>query len=148
VHEWSLAEGIYRAALEFAEAQNVKEILEIEVGVGELMQLDLDIMKEAFHMLAKGSIMEGANIIFKIEKAEFKCEKCGYTWDFETAKEQIARNFSKDRLIKNEEGALDLPLHYMPDLIYALATCPKCGSSNFLVTQGREVKIRKIVVKK
>lgn len=148
MHEWSLAEGIYRAVLEFAESHNVKKILEVEIKVGELMQLDLELMKEAIVTLAQGSIMEGAKIEFSVEKAEFRCEKCGYEWNFETAKKEIKRRISKDKLIKDEAGSLDLPLHYIPDLVYALAICPRCGSSNILVTSGRDVKIQKIMVKK
>jgi len=148
VHEWSLAEGIYQAILEFAKNHDVKKVLEVEIKVGELMQLDLDLMKEAILMLAQGSVMEEAEIKLTVEKAAFSCEKCGHEWNFEVAKKEIEQRVSKDKLIKNDSGSLDLPLHYIPGLVYALATCPKCGSSNILVVRGRDIKIQKITVEK
>jgi len=85
LHEWSLAEGIYRAVIDFAEKGKAKRVIEIEVQVGELSNLDLELMKEAFYVLAKGSIAENAKINFKVEKVVFQCEKCGYEWGLKEA---------------------------------------------------------------
>ncbi|MCD6457434.1 MAG: hydrogenase nickel incorporation protein HypA [Thermoproteales archaeon] len=148
MHEWSLAEGIYRAVIDFAEKSKAKKVIEIEVQVGELSNLDLELMKEAFHVLAKGSIAENAKINFKVEKVVFQCEKCGYEWGLKEALEQMRRSLNEDKHIVDEEGTLDLPIHYMPDLVYAFVTCPKCGSSNYKVVSGTGISIRKVVIEK
>ena len=146
MHEWSLAEGIYRAVVEFAEKHKAKKIIEIDVSVGELSNLDIELMREAFEILAKGSIAENAKINFTIEKAFFKCEKCGYEWGLEEAFKQMREKLGENKHIMDEEGTLDLPIHYMPDLIYAFIACPRCRSANFKVISGTGISVKRVVI--
>ncbi len=143
MHEWSIAEGIIDSVLSFASEKNVKEIKEIMVAVGEISQLDIGIIDEAIKLLSKGTVLENTVIHYKVEPAVFTCRKCGSEWSFTSMKEQLENEV--DVKIKDTGGEEDLPLHYLPGLIYIYMQCPSCGSRDFEIKSGFGVKISKIV---
>ena len=146
MHEWSLAQAIFESVLDFAREKNISKIIEVEVSVGELSQLDINLMSEAFHLISKDTILHDTKIVFKEIKARFKCKNCGYEWDMKEAERQMKENIPEFAKIVDEEGTVDYPIHYMPDLIYAYIKCPACGSKDFEVVSGKGVKITKIIV--
>ncbi len=145
MHEWSIAEAVCRAAVELAKARGAKRIVELRVRVGELAQLDLRILREALGVLAEDSILQGARIEVEVERAEMRCNKCGYRCGMA---ELLSTLISSTPEIVDEDGARDLPLHYYPGLIYALGRCPRCGSRDFEVRGGRSVEIERVVVER
>jgi hydrogenase nickel incorporation protein HypA/HybF len=128
MHEWALAEAIIAAASEVAEKEGLKEVREVKIKVGELQQIELDILKFAFSQL-KPSKFKHAKFTIKVSKAELKCRVCGYKWIFE-----------KEKMEENAAEAI----HFVPEIAHAYIKCPKCGSPDFEVLEGRGVWIESI----
>ncbi|MCD6368889.1 MAG: hydrogenase maturation nickel metallochaperone HypA [Thermoproteales archaeon] len=140
MHEWSIAEGIVRSLEAFAEKNSIKRFVAVEINVGELAMLDLDVLNEALKTISQEH-ERTRNTVFKlrIEHVTFTCNKCGCKWGLQRGLETIKG--SEDLMIEDLEGGYDLPLHYMPELVYALMRCPSCGSRDYKVEGGRGVRI-------
>jgi len=144
LHEWSIAEGVVRTVLAYAEERGIAKVEEVVVSVGELSQLDLEIMREALSMFSGGTLLEGAKFVFVIERAKFKCSRCGATWGFDEVRDSVEKEVGVR--VSDVEGGEDLPLHYLPELVYAYTKCPRCGSRDFEVVGGLGVKIVRLKV--
>jgi hydrogenase nickel incorporation protein HypA/HybF len=128
MHEWALAEAIIAAASEVAEKEGLKEVKEVKIKVGELQQIELDILEFALSQL-KPVKFKNTNFSIKIVKAELKCRVCGYKWFFR-----------KEELDKNTSEAI----HFVPEVAHTYIKCPKCGSPDFEILQGRGVWLESI----
>jgi hydrogenase nickel incorporation protein HypA/HybF len=123
MHEWALAEAVITAAQQIAEKEKLKEIKEVTIKVGELQQVEEDILCFALSQLKPASFK---NAKFRITKAKttLKCRVCGNTWFF--------------RKNKLDEGTAEA-IHFVPEVAHAYIKCPKCGSPDFQITEGRGV---------
>lgn len=128
MHEWALAEAVVAAASQIAEKEGLKEVKEVKIKVGELQQIELDILEFALSQL-KLPKLKNAKIRITIEKAELKCRVCGYQWIF-----------SKEKLDKDSAEAI----HFIPEIAHTYMKCPKCGSPDFEVLLGRGVWLESI----
>jgi hydrogenase nickel incorporation protein HypA/HybF len=128
MHEWALAEAIIAAASEVAEKESLKQVKEVKIKVGELQQIELDILEFALSQL-KPAKFKNANFSIEIVKAELRCRVCGYKWFFR-----------KEELDKNTSEAI----HFVPEVAHAYIKCPKCGSPDFEILQGRGVWLQSI----
>ena len=137
MHEWSIASGIVRAVLKFMEEKGIGGVEEVVVRVGELAQLDVEILSEAFKLISEETPLKGAKLKVEVEPARFRCQRCGAEWGMGEVLEQLRAA----PLIPDEEGGLDPPIHYMPELVYAFAKCPRCGSRDFSTISGMGVKV-------
>ncbi len=135
MHEWALAEAVIRTALALLEREKAKEILEVEVLIGELQQVDIDIFEMALNELKKETPMEKALITIKKEPARFKCRSCGTEWSLSEVEDELSEEEVES-------------IHFIPELAHAFIKCPNCGSPDFDVVQGRGVWIGKIEVRK
>jgi hydrogenase nickel incorporation protein HypA/HybF len=128
MHEWALAESVITAAKKIAIKKELKEVKEIEVKIGELQQVEEDILLFAFNQLKEG-IFKKTN--FKIEKAKTKliCRLCGNKWTFKQQKLDE---------IKAES------IHFVPEVAHAYIKCPSCGSPDFKIASGRGIWLEKI----
>jgi len=123
MHEWALAEAVIAAASEAAKKEGLREVTEVRIRVGELQQIEQEVFKFALSQLKKAEL-ESAR--FRIEKvrAKLRCRACGHTWIF-----------SKERL---DEGTIEA-IHFVPEVAHAYVKCPRCGSPDFEVLEGRGV---------
>ena len=123
MHEWALAEAVIAAASEAAKKEGLREVTEVRIRVGELQQIEQEVFKFALSQLKKAEL-ESAR--FRIEKvrAKLECRACGHTWIF-----------SKERL---DEGTIEA-IHFVPEVAHAYVKCPRCGSPDFEVLEGRGV---------
>ncbi len=128
MHEWALAEAVIAAASEIAEKEDLKQVKEIKIKVGELQQIESDILDFALSQ-AKKAKFKDAKITIETVKAKFKCRVCENTWVF-----------SKDKLDENTAEAI----HFVPEVAHAYVKCPKCGSPDFEILQGRGVWLETI----
>lgn len=128
MHEWALAEAIISTALQIAEKEGIEKISEVRIKVGELQQIERDILEFALSQL-KTAKFESAKFNIKIVKAELKCIVCGRGWFFSTGK-----------LDKNMAEAI----HFVPEISHAYIKCPKCGSPDFEILQGRGLWLESI----
>ena len=123
MHEWALAEAVIAAASEVAKKEGLREVTEVRIRVGELQQIDQVVFRFALSQVRK-SELEGAR--FRIEKvrAKLRCRACGRAWVF-----------SKERLDEDTVEAI----HFVPEVAHAYVKCPRCGSPDFEVLEGRGV---------
>ena len=77
MHEMSLAEGILKIALEYAEENEAKKVEEIGLLIGEMSGVVVDSLDFGFKMLAKDTIAEGAKLVVKEIPLIGRCTKCG-----------------------------------------------------------------------
>jgi len=128
MHEWALAEAVIAAASQIAEKEGLSEVTEVKIKVGELQQIELDILEFA---LSQVKPYEFKHTKFSIElaKAELKCRVCGYKWFFK-----------KEKL---DEIAAEA-IHFVPEIAHTYIKCPKCGSPDFEILEGRGVWLESI----
>ncbi len=133
MHEWALADGIVRTAIEFANMHGKDKILAIRVVLGELQDVNEEILKFAIDEIKKGTIAEDADVEFVLEEAEFRCRNCGYGWKLRDVKENFNERIKED-------------IHFIPEVVHAFLSCPNCGSRDFEVVKGRGVYLSAIKV--
>jgi hydrogenase nickel incorporation protein HypA/HybF len=128
MHEWALAEAVITAAQQIAEKENLKEIREVNIKIGELQQVERDILRFALSQLKPASFK---NTVFHISKAKttLKCRVCGNTW-----------LFRKSKLDEDTAEAI----HFVPEVAHSYIKCPKCGSPDFEIAEGRGIWLENI----
>jgi hydrogenase nickel incorporation protein HypA/HybF len=128
MHEWALAEAVIAAASQIAEKEGLKEVKEVKIKVGELQQIELNILKFALSQL-KPSKFKHTKFNIEAAKAELKCRVCGHKWIFK-----------KEKLDESTAEAI----HFVPEIAHAYIKCPKCGSPDFEILEGRGVWLESI----
>ncbi len=142
MHEWSLAEAVIYSLLKFLDEEKLKSVEMVEISVGEILELEMDIFTNALYEIAKNTPLEGTKFEFKIEKALFKCNSCGYEWGFDVADSMLSDELG---IVEEPAGTRESPLHFLPDLAQTLLKCPKCGSRDFDLISGKDIKVSKVV---
>jgi len=144
MHELSIARSIVDFAESEKERQNAERVTEIQLEVGELMQVDSSVLLQALEALTAGSSLKGCRVRVDVLPASFSCRRCSSSWDMEEAKKQLGV-VQEDLLVK-EPDSDELPLHFLPYLYPAFIHCPTCGSSDVEVVTGEDVQIRRMVL--
>jgi len=129
MHEWALAEAVITAAQEIAEKEKLREIREVNIKIGELQQVEQDILRFALSQLKLSSFK---NTKFHIEKAKttLKCRVCGNIW-----------LFSKSKLDEDIAEAI----HFVPEVAHSYIKCTKCDSPDFEISEGRGVWLENVI---
>ena len=133
MHEWALADGIVRTAIEFAKQHGKEKVLALRIVLGELQDVNQEILEFAINEIKRGTIAEEAELEFVIEEAEFKCRNCETEWKLKDVKSGFDERIKED-------------IHFIPEVVHAFLACPKCGSRDFEVTKGRGVYLAAIKV--
>ncbi len=133
MHEWALADGILKTALEFAKEHNARSVKEVRIVLGELQDIEQEIVEFALNEMKKGTIAEDAEFKFEDEEAEFKCRNCGTVWKLKDVSEGLSGEVRED-------------IHFVPDVVHAFLSCPECGSRDFEVVKGRGIYISQIIL--
>jgi len=128
MHEWALAEAVISTVSQIAEKESLKEVAEVEIKVGELQQIELDILEFALSQL-KTLKLKNVKFHIKTVKAELKCRVCGCKWIFRKEK-------------MNEEIAE--AIHFIPEIAHTYIKCPKCGSPDFEILKGRGIWLESV----
>lgn len=128
MHEWALAEAIITAATQVAREEGLKEVLEVSVKVGELQQVELDILEFAFSKL-KTDNFKNSKFLITRARTKLRCRACGTPWLLE-----------KDKLDANTAEAI----HFIPEVAHTYIKCPKCGSPDFEIKEGRGIWLENI----
>jgi hydrogenase nickel incorporation protein HypA/HybF len=116
-----LAEAVISTVSQIAEKEDLKEVAEVEIKVGELQQIELDILEFALSQL-KTLKLKNVKFHIKTVKAELKCRVCGHKWIFR--KEKIDEEIAE-------------AIHFVPEIAHTYIKCPKCGSPDFAILNGR-----------
>lgn len=131
MHEWSLAEGVISTAVSVAKDNDAENILAINIKIGELQQVEMDIFELALEETAKDTLAEDSEIRIEKENAIFKCRVCGEEWNFGESEKNLA-----------EEEAESI--HFLPDFAHTYIRCPDCNSPDFKIIKGRGVWIESV----
>ena len=132
MHELSLVQGIIDAVNETAKEKGGR-VVSVRVGVGELAQFDIRLVRGLLKDLRKGTPLEGAKVTVEQEKSKVKCLSCGRVWDFQ----ELAIPIS------GEEREM---MHFLPELLNSCSRCPSCSKSYFEIEEGRSVRIIEVVL--
>jgi hydrogenase nickel incorporation protein HypA/HybF len=128
MHEWALAEAVISAASDVAEKEGLKEVAEVRLRVGELQQIDQEIFEFALSQIKTAKLKNARFTIHKVE-AKLHCRACGERWVFR--REKLDRDTSE-------------AIHFVPEVAHAYIRCPKCGSPDFEIIEGRGVWLESI----
>jgi len=128
MHEWALAEAVLKAASEIAEKEQLAEVTEVNISIGELQNVEREIFRFALNQL-KPIIFRQARFRFTRAPAVLKCRNCGNNWQL--------KNQKLDEATKEA-------IHFVPEVAHSYIKCPKCGSPDFEITQGRGICLRNI----
>lgn len=144
MHEFTVAQSIVDSVLHEAQIHNAKKVNEIDVDVGELMQVDIDVLEKALVLLLDGPLMKETKARLHLTHARFSCRKCGHDWLMEESKKQLSA--VADELLVREPDSKELPLHFLPYLYPVFLHCGRCGSADIEVPQGEEIVLRRVVM--
>jgi hydrogenase nickel incorporation protein HypA/HybF len=128
MHEWALAEAVLTATTQIATKEGIKEVTEVTIKVGELQQVELNILKFALSQL-KPANLKNAKFHITRAKTTLKCRACGHTWFFK-----------KQKLDESTAEAI----HFVPEVAHTYIKCPKCGSPDFEIAEGRGIWLENI----
>ncbi len=128
MHEWALAEAILASAKEIAEKEKLKEVTEVTIRIGELQQVEPQILRFALLQMKTDTYKETKFRILKA-KSSLKCRVCGTTWQFNP---------------KKLDKATAEAIHFVPEVAHTFVKCPKCGSPDFEIVNGRGVWLENI----
>ena len=133
MHEWALAEGVIRTALEAGREAGLSSIARISVKIGELQRIEKQVFEEALERVLPRSDprLAGTRIELGIEPARFRCRPCRA----EFALGEIAGPLGPAELES---------IHFIPELAHAFLSCPRCHSPDFEVLEGRGVWIESV----
>ncbi|MGF3585358.1 MAG: hydrogenase nickel incorporation protein HypA [Thermoplasmatota archaeon] len=133
MHEWALAESVITAAFEAAKKEKLKQIKQITINLGELQQIEQDIFKFALNEIKKTHSKKMMNTKFRIktEKTVLRCKNCENTWTYQNMKKKFTEDESES-------------IHFIPEIVFVHARCPKCGNPDFEIIKGRGVTIASI----
>jgi hydrogenase nickel incorporation protein HypA/HybF len=128
MHEWALAEAILTSAKQIAEKENLMEVTEVTIKVGELQQVESPILRFALTQMKTGIFKKAKFHILKA-KSTLKCRVCGNTWEFN---------------IKKLDKTTAEAIHFVPEVAHTYIKCFKCGSPDFEIVSGRGVWLQDI----
>lgn len=123
MHEWALAEAVVSAAAEVADKEGLKKVTQVVIGLGELQQIEDDILHFALLQVRKDKLEKARFRIEKV-KAKMRCRACGNTWVFNEK--------------ELDQGTTEA-IHFVPEVVHVYVRCPKCRSPDFEVLEGRGV---------
>ena len=123
MHEWALAEAILATATKIAEKEQLKEVTEVTIRIGELQDVEKEILRFALGEI-KSDLFRDAKFRLLKAKTELKCRVCATTWQFK--KEKLDRATAE-------------AIHFVPEAAHSFVKCPKCGSPDFEIASGRGV---------
>ncbi len=128
MHEWALAEAVMATATQIAEKENLKQVTEVTVKIGELQQIERSIFRFALTQL-KPTQFNNTKFHLTTAKTTLNCRICGTTW-----------LFKKEKLDNNTAEAI----HFVPEVAHTYIRCPKCGSPDFEIVEGRGVWLESV----
>lgn len=128
MHEWALAEAILATATQISEKENLKEVTEVTVMIGQLQDVERRILRFAITQI-KSEEFKNTKFHFLKAKTMLKCRVCGTTWQFK-----------KESLDKATAEAI----HFVPEVAHTYVKCPKCGSPDFEIASGRGVWLESV----
>lgn len=76
MHELPITQNILEIALQHAESNKARQIRAVHLVIGELASVVDDSVQFYWDIISKGTMAEGAELVFKRTAAEFLCRDC------------------------------------------------------------------------
>ena len=121
MHEWALAEAVIASAAEVAKKEKLKQVTEVTVKIGELQQVEKEILVFALKQLKPIGFNRTRFRVTK-GKTKLKCRVCGNTWLFRRSK---------------LDAETAEAIHFVPEVAHTYIRCSRCGSPDFEIAEGR-----------
>jgi len=133
MHEWALAESIILTALNESKKKKLKTINEININIGELQQIELEIFDFAIKEILKdhSNKLKSVKINIEIDESKLRCKICGNIWKFSDIRNDLNTDESE-------------AIHFIPEVAFVHSRCTKCKSPDFEIISGRGVSISSI----
>ncbi len=128
MHEWALAEAVIKTAAEIAEKEGLKQVTVVTVKIGELQQVERPIFRFALSQIKPANFRD-TKFSISTSKTTLKCRVCGKTWIY-----------NRKKVDKETAEAI----HFVPEAAHTFIKCPKCGSPDFEIIEGRGVWLESI----
>lgn len=100
-----------------AEIIKKKNLKNVKIHIGELQGIDKEILEFSLKR------MVNCRFEIVIDKALLKCNICGKEWE------------------PRVTGRKDEVIHFLPEAIFSIESCPNCGSKDFEIIGGRNIWI-------
>ncbi len=137
MHEWSIVYGILSSIKE----NYGDSIHYVKISVGELVQIDLEVFKFALEEVSKMlGFKNNVKYDIEIERTKFRCTSCGYEWTWQDTARQLEDTIQDKELAKTFLEAI----HLVPSTVYAYIRCPRCGSPDFEIVEGSDIKVLEV----
>ncbi len=81
VHEFGITQSILEAALDHAMAAGANRVTQLNLVLSASSHITEDSVQMYFDALSKGSMAEGAQLVFEREPADFRCLSCGHEFE-------------------------------------------------------------------
>jgi len=83
----------------------------------------------------QGSVFVNTKVEVNIVRTKFRCRTCEHEWTFKDISETL------------DEGVRE-SIHFIPEVAHSFMRCPKCGSPDFEVLEGRGISVTSITGEK
>jgi len=80
MHELSVTQGMLDIVLRHAQQAGARRITHINLRIGDLSSIVDDSVQFYFDFISRGTIAEGAQLVFQRVPATFHCRDCGNTF--------------------------------------------------------------------
>ncbi len=131
MHEWALAEAVIEYLKERRSKEGWKRVRRLVIGLGELQNVEREVFEFALNSLLEENGLPVDEVGFTVVKASFRCRRCGASWS-----------------LSNLDLSDDIreAIHFLPEAVYAFVACPRCGSRDYEIVEGRGLTIEELEV--
>ncbi len=123
MHEAALAESILKTILDVASRNEAREVLRVEMEVGEICLVNIEQLTFLMGMFARETIAKDMEFLVEKVETKIRCKECSYFGGIEYKE-------------------IDPAWHYRVPLF----GCVRCKSNMTEIVQGKELTIRSIDV--
>lgn len=123
MHEAALAQSILTTILEAASRNEAREVLRVEMEVGEICLVNIEQLTFLVGMFARETIAKDMEFLVKKVETKIRCKECSYFGGIEYKE-------------------IDPEWHYRVPVF----SCTRCKSNSTEIVQGKELMIRSIDV--
>jgi hydrogenase nickel insertion protein HypA len=123
MHEAALAQSILKTILEVASRNKAKEVLRVQMEVGEICLVNMEQLTFHIGMFARETIAKDMEFLVKKVETKIRCKECSYFGGIEYKE-------------------IDPEWHYRVPIF----GCVRCKSNMTEIVQGKDLMIRSIDV--
>lgn len=87
MHEMALCTEVVRSVLATAEEADAVAVNEVNMVIGEMRDIIIDMFDDFFHFLTRDTIAENARVTFVTTPLMVKCNDCGRVWPVDVSTE-------------------------------------------------------------